>query len=103
MRSAAGLLALSVCAATAFAETPKTPPAPAERTEMLAPIQVGSLTLTPIVATSVDPKDGADALLVLDEAMAAKRVKIQEIADGNVNALKFTNKADRPVFVMAGE
>jgi hypothetical protein len=72
---------------------------------MLAPIQVGSLTLTPIVvsAAAVDPKDGSDGLLVLDEAMAAKRVKIQEIADGNVNGLLFVNKADRPVFVMAGE
>jgi hypothetical protein len=35
--------------------------------------------------------------------MAAKQVRIQEIAEGNVNGLTFVNKADHPVFVMAGE
>ena len=62
-------------------------------------------------ATAKDlPKDGKDGkdgkqdnLLVLDEAMAAGQVKIQEIADGSVNTLTFVNKADHPVFVMAGE
>jgi hypothetical protein len=117
MRHAVGLFAIPfVFAATVFADTPKPPPqaAPAppaspaskdalsERT-LLTPIQVESLTLTPIVATAA-PKDGKnETLLVLDEAMAANKVKIQEIADGNVNSLTFVNKADHPVFVMAGE
>lgn len=111
MRHALGLFAIPlVFAATVFADTPKSPPqvppaakdALSERTTMLAPIQVDSLTLTPIVVTAA--KDGKDdSLLVLDEAMAAGQVKIQEIADGNVNGLTFVNKADHPVFVMAGE
>jgi hypothetical protein len=113
MRHAAGLFALSFAfTATALAETPKQPPqapppkdALSERTTLLAPIQVESLTLTPIVATAAAAaKDGKDdGLLVLDEAMAAGQVKIQEIADGSVNELTFINKADHPVFVMAGE
>ena len=117
MRHAIGLFAIPFAfAATVFADTPKQPPqAPpaakddaslSEHTTLLAPIQVDSLTLTPIVATAAtkDAKDKKDDnLLVLDEAMAAGQVKIQEIAEGNVNGLTFVNKADHPVFVMAGE
>jgi hypothetical protein len=108
MRPSQLALSISLCAAatTALADPakaplPRDPAALTERTALLAPIQVDSLTLTPIVATG-DVKDEA-ALLVLDEAMAAKQVKIAEIASGNVNGLQFTNRADRPVFVMAGE
>ena len=117
MRHAIGLFAIPLAfAATVFAETPKQPPqtpppvpkdALSERATLLAPIQVESLTLTPIVATAAT-KDGTrdgkeDSLLVLDEAMAAGQVKIKEIAEGSVNSLTFVNKADHPVFVMAGE
>lgn len=114
MRHAAGLFAISLAAAaTAFADTPKAPqppPAPreaaalSEHTTLLAPIQVDSLTLTPIVATPAALKEAPhEALLVLDEAMATKKVKIREIADGNVNSLTFVNTSDQPVFVLAGE
>jgi hypothetical protein len=116
MRHAAGLLALSLSAAAAtalaVADPPKSPPPQAgkdpaaltERTALLAPIQVESLTLTPIVATPAAIAGAADEpLLVLDEAMAAKQVKIREVADGTVNSLTFVNTASQPVFVMAGE
>jgi hypothetical protein len=117
MRHAAGLFAIPLALAattTVFAEAPKTPPpAPkagnlpelSERMAMLAPIQVESLSLTPIVATPArDARPAAeDALLVLDEAMASGQVKIQEIADGNVNSLTFVNSSSQPVFVLAGE
>jgi hypothetical protein len=112
MRHAVGLLAIPFAAVTALADTPRATPqaapraAPAlsGRTTLLAPIQVDSLTLTPIVVTAAGLKDAKDdALLVLDEAMASRQVKIQEIADGSVNSLTFVNKADQPVFVLAGE
>jgi hypothetical protein len=114
MRHALGLFAIPLAfAATAFADTPNQPPQAAptgspaalsERTALLAPIQINSLTLTPIVATGAAGTAASDApLLVLDEAMAAKKVRIREIADGNVNGLLFSNQADQPVFVMAGE
>ncbi|MEO7729960.1 MAG: hypothetical protein ABIY55_03240, partial [Kofleriaceae bacterium] len=91
MRHALGLLAVPlVFAATVFADTPKPPPQAApkdpaalsERTALLAPIQVDSLTLTPIVLTAAAGASTAaggkdDALLVLDEAMAARQVKIR--------------------------
>jgi hypothetical protein len=123
MRHATGpfaiLLAVITAAATvppALAEAPKAPAAPADtaakaaaalsdRTALLAPIQVESLTLTPIVATAA-PEAGPqrdDQLLVLDEAMAARQVKIREISDGTVNSLTFVNTAAHPVFVLAGE
>jgi hypothetical protein len=94
---------------TALADTPSPPPqagkdpsALSDRTAMLAPIQVDSLTLTPIIATGPTDPTG-DQLLVLDEAMAAKQVTIKEISDGSVNSLTFVNKAQQPVFLLAGE
>jgi hypothetical protein len=106
----AGLAALSLAiTTTALADTPKAPPpqiaadaALNERTALLAPIQVDSLTLTPIVATGAADATG-DQLLVLDEAMASRKVKIREISDGSVNSLTFVNSAAQPVFVLAGE
>src|SRR5678815_3760794 len=115
MRHAAGLFAISLAVTTtAIADAPKQSPQPpqaakdpsalSDHTALLAPIQVESLTLTPIVATSAAPGDGKDEqLLALDEAMAQKQVRIQEVADGTVNSLTFENRAAHPVFVMAGE
>ena len=108
MRHAVGLLAIPFATAAALADTPKaTAPKDAtlsERTTLGTPIQVDSLTLTPILATAAGLKDAKDdGLLVLDEAMAARQVQIREIADGSVNNLTFVNQADRPVFILAGE
>jgi hypothetical protein len=115
MRHAAGLFALTLAlAVTAVAVPSQAQPQPppgkdaaalSERTALLAPIQINSLTLTPIVAVAgaASPTASDDVLLVLDEAMASKQVKIREIADGNVNGLMFINQAAHPVFVMAGE
>lgn len=108
MRHAAGPFALLFVATTALAAPPASPSAGvdpsalSEHTALLAPIQVDSLTLTPIIATG--PTDAAgDQLLVLDEAMAARQVTIKEISDGTVNSLTFVNKAAQPVFLLAGE
>lgn len=68
---------------------------------LLAPIQVQSLTLLPIAAVDA-PKTGDD-LLVLDEAMPKKLVSIKEVDGGSVNTLTLTNKADKPLFLLAGE
>ena len=110
MRHATGPLALLLVTTTALADTPSPPPssspqagkALSERTALLAPIQVDSLTLTPIIATGPTDATG-DQLLVLDEAMAARQVTIKEISDGTVNSLTFVNKASQPVFLLAGE
>src|SRR5205823_2711774 len=107
---AAGLLALSLAvAATVHADPPKSPPqiaadpaALSDHTALLAPIQVDSLILTPIVAIAA-PTGSNDELLTLDEAMAQKQVKIREISDGSVNSLTFINQSAHPVFVLAGE
>ena len=115
LRPAIRLLALSLCvAATAHAEAPKpTPKAPPPKakvdplagTKMLAPIQVDSLTLTPIVAadTAATPTGPKIDVLVLDEAMASKKVRIKEIESESVNNLTFINKSEQPVFILAGE
>lgn len=117
--SAIGLVALSllstlVSAGHAHANpSPATPTRPAvpapsgsgggltERTALLAPIQVESLTLTPIVATTAS--EPTLDVLVLDEAMASKAVKIREVASENVNSLTIANSSDKPVFLLAGE
>src|SRR5579859_4731443 len=106
MRTALGLL--SVCLATsALAQPAQRAPEPtdasalSDHTRLLDPIQVDSLTVTPIVATKLDPHP-LD-LIVLDEAMPKKLVHIKEVDEGSVNNLTLTNNADRPLFLLAGE
>src|SRR5262249_26495478 len=108
MRSAIGLLALVVTSSSVLADDARKQPTPDakgqdlnEHAALLEPIQVDSLTLTPIVSTgtSTDPGD----LLVLDEAMPAKQVRITEFNEGDVNNLTLVNSADKPVFLLAGE
>ncbi len=84
----------------------KTPPAAnsalTDHTKMLDPIQVDSLTVTPIEATTdAAPKD--QNLTVLDEAMSKKLVTISEKPNKEVNALVLTNKSDQALFLMSGE
>jgi hypothetical protein len=73
-------------------------------TTTLEPIQAGSLTLIPLVADRVPEKDDAANLMVLDEAMAKKLVRIHEVDEGgSVNELTLTNKSKEPLFLLAGE
>ncbi len=71
-----------------------------ENSSLLAPIEVGALTLFPIVAN--DPH-GGDDVLSLDEAMRSHQLRIREVDGGRVDALAFANASDLPVFVLAGE
>jgi hypothetical protein len=102
MRPAIRLLAFSLCVVgTVHADAPKqaAKPAPAKPApppkdplagaKMLAPIQVDSLTLTPLVTDATTPT-GAQ-VLVLDEAMATNKVRIKENAEESVNQLTFVN------------
>lgn len=107
MRPALGLFAISVLAVQAHADNKAPPPkaepgAVSDRAAMLAPIQIDSLTLTPLVATSAAAGKELD-VLVLDEAMASKQVKISERDRESVNDLTLINTSDRPVFLLAGE
>lgn len=112
MRPAIGLLAISALALSAHADSkaPAPPPQPPKpepaaisaRAAVLAPIQIDSLTLTPIVATAAPAGKEAE-ILVLDEAMAKQQVKISEGEQESVNDLTLVNSSDRPVFVLAGE
>jgi hypothetical protein len=86
-----------------------TPPKPKvwtpldEQAALLPAIQVDSLTLTPIVATDVGlPKQDTD-VVTLDEAFGQKLVSIKEKEDESVNQLTLTNKASKPMFLLAGE
>jgi len=99
MRHAIGLFA--VVAFCSWASANPKPKGLSEKTKLLEPIQVESLTLTPIIKT--DAKSERDALLVLDEAMDKKLVRIHEVDDGDVNNLTLTNKSDQPLFLLAGE
>ena len=102
MRTLLAVLALSGCAtAGADPQPPKLEGNLDAHARLLAPIQVESLTLLPIAA--VDPPKGGDDLLVLDEAMPKKLVAIKEVDGGSVNNLTLTNKADKPLFLLAGE
>src|SRR5437867_3397412 len=89
------VVALCRLASAAPKDTP--PQALFEHAKLLEPIKVESVALTPIIST--DPKIADDNLLVLDEAMPKKLVRIQEKDGGDVNNLTLTNKADRPLFL----
>ena len=102
MRHALGLLALCL-PLSAIADTPKDPAALSEQAVLLAPIQVDSLTLTPIAATRTALAAKQPDLLVLDEGMSSKAVRITEFDEGDVNNLTFKNTSEKPVFLLAGE
>lgn len=104
------MFAIACQQATADQPTKQPPPTPQptllnERAALLRPIQVDSLTLTPIVATDAGMA-GVDTSLdvvTLDEAFGQKLVAIKEKEDETVNQLTLTNKSDRPMFLLAGE
>jgi hypothetical protein len=97
MRPVTGLLVLAFLSPAARAQGPTA----TDGTRMLDAIQVDSLAVMPIVTTSTKP-DKTD-LLVLDEAMAKKLVKIKEVDSGEVNELTLTNNGGQPLFLLAGE
>jgi hypothetical protein len=72
-----------------------------DKAKLLDPIQVDSLTITPIASTQ--KAKATPDLLVLDEAMPKKLVRIHEVDGGDVNQLTLDNKADKPLFLLAGE
>ncbi len=109
MRYATGLLAVlslsSIVRAGDFAKPPVPKPAPSStslsaRATFGAAIQVESLTLTPILANAPGADEG---LIILDEAMLKKLVRIHEVDGGDVNNLRLTNRSDQPLFLLAGE
>ena len=118
MRTATGLFVLAILSAGARADDhgQAAPPPPqrqgapeaaptatlSDGTRMLDAIQVDQLTLTPIVSTRPAKGDKTD-LLVLDEAMPKKLVRIHEVDEGDVNNLTLTNNAGQPLFLLAGE
>ena len=72
-----------------------------DKAQLADPIQVDSVTITPIVAAP--QKDAPPDMIVLDEAMPKKLVRIHEVDEGNVNSLTLDNKSDKPLFLLAGE
>jgi hypothetical protein len=104
---AAGLLCVGF-STIAFADDPS-PQAPQAKpakdaldgAKLLDPIQVDSLSLTPIVETQPE-KTGSD-MITLDEAMPKKLVRIREEAGGSVNSLELVNNSDQALFLLAGE
>src|SRR5262249_14073685 len=112
MQRVLGLIAIPVLAvacqrATAEDKNEVPPKKPRQllddKAALLDPIQVDSLTLTPIIATDAGmPKDNLD-VLTLDEAFTLKKVAIKEQPSQTVSSLTLTNNADRPLFLLAGE
>jgi hypothetical protein len=71
-------------------------------TKALDAISQGSLDIIPLVIAA--PPEVDEDMLVLDEAMKKKLVRIHEVDEGgSVNQLRLTNKAKEPVFLLAGE
>ena len=108
MRTALGLLAIAFASTASADDFAKPPPQQAAKVtdaldgaKLLEPIQIDSLSLTPIVSTQ--PAKAGGELLTLDEAMPKKLVRITEHEGGDVNNLALRNNSDRPLFLLAGE
>jgi hypothetical protein len=67
------------------------------------PVTHANLTLFPILAKDAVKPGTAKDYLVLDEAFDKKVIAVRELASESVNELILENKADMPMFVMAGE
>ncbi len=102
MRQAVGLFAVCLFSSSFVSAEPAPPKSLLEKAKLADPVQVESLTLTPLIATDKE-LPASDELLTLDETMPKKLVKIVEFNEGDVNNLTFSNKADHPVFLLAGE
>lgn len=99
MRHAIGLSAIFL---STFAVAAPAPKSLLDKAKVGDAIVVESLALTPLIATDKDAAAG-DELLTLDETMPKKLVTIVEFNEGDVNNLTFSNKSDKPVFLLAGE
>jgi len=105
------ILAISTLAIGCQRATADDPPPPPKTDQiplndhaaLLPAVTVGSLTLTPVVATEAGmPKVDLD-VMTLDEAFEMKQVTIKEKAEESVNNLTLTNTSQRPLFLLAGE
>ena len=103
MRHAIGLsaIALSLSWSTLAGAAPEAKSL-LEKAKVGDAIVVESLALSPLIATDKNAPAG-DELLTLDETMPKKLVTIVEFNEGDVNNLTFSNKSDKPVFLLAGE
>lgn len=111
MRKATGLSAVVMimgCQHAGADEHKKPPPDPSTildaHARVLPAIKIKSLAITPIVSTDPPAQLAQDDdMLVLDEAFPKKLVEIKEVAGGSVNSLQLVNRADQPLFLLAGE
>jgi hypothetical protein len=103
MKLAACLVSLAALGCQAVAADPQPAPSTAldATTAVLANIEVGGLTLMPIISTA--PVTAQVDVLTLDEAFDQKLVTIKEQPSESVNALTLTNASKLPLFLLAGE
>ena len=99
MRHAIGLSAIFL---STFAVAEPAPKSLLEKAKLGEAIVVESLALTPLIATDKEIAS-SDDLQTLDETMPKHLVKIVEFDEGDVNNLTFSNKSEKPVFLLAGE
>ncbi len=72
-----------------------------DRADIHPPVQVGRLTVFPIVLSRTNP---IDRVLTMDQALAKKLLVIEELKNAQVSRARFVNKSgDRMIFLMAGE
>jgi hypothetical protein len=93
-------------AASAMAASPSKPGAREPRASVM-PLSVGpplthdNLTVFPVYARE-RPATSSD-YLTLDEALARKRIVVVEMPAAEVNRVSVTNRAGKPIYLMAGD
>jgi hypothetical protein len=66
-----------------------------------APITFANLTLFPVYPS--ERTQPAEEHLTLDEALKEKLIEVQELPEAEVNRVRVTSHADRPIHLMAGD
>lgn len=65
------------------------------------PVVQGNLTVFPIYSQQV--RKVSSEYLTLEEALKGKLIQVKELSSAEVNRVSVTNKASRPIYLMAGD
>lgn len=99
-------LTVAVLVASALAANAAKLSAPRNQTRQKAlavgrPMAHGNLTVFPVY--SQEPSRISTEYLTLDEALKQKVILVKEMPAAEVNRVSVTNKADKPIYLMAGD
>jgi ARG/rhodanese/phosphatase superfamily protein len=99
--SLVGIVSLLLLAMALAASAAKPAPARGAPVTVGHPISHGNLTVFPVYAPP--RRDRSSDYLTLEEALQRQAILVKELPSSEVNRVSVTNKADRPIYLLAGD